>query len=67
MEDMGHRLTTVEDDIAEMKPAVAGLTNLRTRAGGVVLGLAVVGTIIGGVLGVFLAEIKRWVLRVIGN
>lgn len=53
LEDQNHRLGAVEEDIKEMKPAVVGLTTLRTKAGGMILALGVVGAILGALLTYF--------------
>jgi len=44
------RLTTISQRVGQMEPTVTGLTNLRQRAGGVILALGVAGTILGAIL-----------------
>lgn len=56
----------MQRDVAEMKPTIAGLTALRAKAAGVIVGLGIVGTIVGGLIGLYASELKGWLFRLVG-
>lgn len=73
IDNIGDRLGRLEDKqktmgdrIEAMEPTVASLTELRAKAGGIIVALGVVGTIIGGMLSVFAGELKTWIFRLFG-
>lgn len=66
LEEHGQRLTSIEEDVAEMKPAVRAFTDLRTKASGAVLVLGVIGAIFGLLIGAFTAELKGWLFWLFG-
>lgn len=61
LEDVNLRLTGLETDMRVMRPTVQGLTALRSKAGGMILALGIVGSIIGGVLVYFGTEIRAFI------
>lgn len=61
------RQSRISERLDAMEPVVASLSEARAKASGVILVIAVIGSIVGGVFTAFADHLKTWVFRMFGG